>query len=146
MGSYFKQARFAIFWLVVFMIIRLILGARGVPYERGTIVSMVMLSWLAALFYGAFCRRFKDYKWYQAALQGGTIAFSAQVLIFAATVISFLVGVDTYFNHPIALNVPEAVELTQALGIRVVGLLVNTVAASIIGAIGWATGVLLPKS
>ncbi|HSF19667.1 MAG TPA: hypothetical protein VLK65_29370 [Vicinamibacteria bacterium] len=147
MAEYFRFVRFAIIWLVVFLMGRLILGAFDVAYAQGThVFSMVTFSWFGALFFGAFSRRARSYKWYQGMLVGGTIAFSAQVLIFLATVVSYLVGADTYFNHPTALNVFEPVPLVQAVGIRAFGLVVNTIIASIIGLIGWSMGNLIPES
>jgi hypothetical protein len=126
MGIYFRYAKFAIVWMVVLFLGRIILGARGVPYEQGThIFSMVTFSYIAALFYGAFSRRLWGLKAPQAMLTGAAIALSGQVLIFLATVFSYVAGVDTYFNHPTALNVPEAIPLTQALGARGLGLVIN---------------------
>ena len=47
MSEYIRFARLAILLLVLFLIGRLVVGAMGVPYERGTgIFSMVTLSWI----------------------------------------------------------------------------------------------------
>jgi hypothetical protein len=141
MGIYFKRARFVIVWLVVFLVARLILGVMKVPYAQGTwFFSMVTFSWFASLFYGAFSRQMWGYKWNRAMLQGGTIAICAQVLIFLATVGSYLVGAHTYFNDPGALGTTEAIPLGAAVLTRLGGLVVNTIAASVVGLIGWAMG------
>jgi hypothetical protein len=147
MADYFRFARLPILLLILFMIARLILGATGVPYETGTwFFSMVVLSYMAAFFYGAFARRLRGYKWHQAMLLGATIAFSAQILILLATLVSGLVGAETYFNHPTALNVEEAVGMGQALVTRLFGLVINCIVASICGLLGWVGGKLIPEA
>ena len=146
MSEYIRFARLPILLLIIFMIARLILGATGVPYESGTIVSMVFVSWMSAFFFGAFARRLRGYDWKQAMMLGLTIVLAAQVLIFAATLVSYLVGADTYFNHPTALNQTEAVSLGQALPARLGGLVANSIIGSIWGLLGWTAGKLLPKA
>jgi hypothetical protein len=147
MSDYIRFSRLPILLLVLFMGGRFVLGGRGIPYERGTwIFSMVVLSWLSAFYFAGFSRRMRGYKWYQGMLVGATIALSAQILIFLATLISYIFGAETYFNHPTALNVDEAVGMGQAMGIRVFGLIVNTIMASICGLLGWVGGKLIPES
>lgn len=146
MSNYLRFSRLPILLLFIFLIARLILGATGVPYEQGTwFFSMVTLSYFAAFFFGAFSRRLRAYKWYQGMLLGVTIALSAQILILLATLVSYLLGADTYFNHPTALNVEAAVGLGQALAIRLFGLVVNCIVAAICGLLGWAAGNLIPE-
>ncbi|MEE9263712.1 MAG: hypothetical protein V3V11_04580, partial [Vicinamibacteria bacterium] len=77
---------------------------------------------------------------------GLTIALAAQLLIFTATLVSYLVGAETYFNHPTALNQTEAVSLGQALPARLGGLVANSIIGSIWGLLGWTAGKLLPKA
>jgi hypothetical protein len=146
MGRYFRNARFAIVFLVVLMIGRFILGARGVPFEKGTwFFSMVVFSLFASIFYGGFSRRLWNFKLLQGVLSGTAIGLSAQILIFVATVASYLVGADTYFNNATALNQTAAVSLMQAIGIRLGGLVANTILNSIAALIGWAVGALIPE-
>lgn len=147
MSEYIRFARLAILLLVLILIGRLILGATGVPYEAGTgIFSLVTFSYIASFLFAAFSRPLRGYGLKQAVLLGATIVLSAQILIFAATILSYLLGVDTYFNHPTALNVAEPIGLVQALGVRVFGLVVNTVVGSILASLGWLGGKLLPKA
>jgi hypothetical protein len=146
-SDYLNFSRLPILLLVIFMIARFILGASGVPYEQGTwLFSMVTLTFFAAFFYGAFSRRLRGYKWYQGMLLGVTIAIVAQILILLATLASYLVGAETYFNHPTALNVEEAVGLGQALVSRVFGLIANSISAGICGCLGWLGGKLIPET
>jgi hypothetical protein len=72
------------------------------------------------------------------------LAFTAQVVILLSTGASYVLGLSTYFNHPTALNQIEPVGLGQALGIRLGGLVVNTILNGIGGALGWTLGGLLP--
>ena len=147
MSEYIRFARLPILLLIIFMVARLILGASGVPYEEGTwFFSMVLLSYMSAFFFGAFARRLRGYNWKQALMLGLTIALAAQVIIFAATLVSYLVGAETYFNHPTALNQTEAISLGQALPLRLITLVVNCVTGAIWGLLGWTAGKLLPKA
>ena len=75
---------------------------------------------------------------------GSAIALSGQILIFLATIVSYLLGAETYFNHPTALQVEGAIPLGQAVGIRAFGLAANTVTNSIVALIGWSMGNLMP--
>lgn len=147
MSEYIRFARLAILLLVLFLIGRLVVGAMGVPYERGTgIFSMVTLSWILSFVFAAFSRPLRGYSWKRAVMLGATIVLSAQILIFLTTVASYLVGAETYFNHPTALNVPEPISLVAALPIRLGGLVANTIIGSIWALLGWLGGKLLPKA
>ena len=146
MSEYIRFARLPILLMVIFVIARLILGARGVPYEKGTwFFSLVLLTTFSALYFGAFARRLRGYNWKQALLLGGTIALCAQVLIFVATLLSYAVGAETYFNHPTALNIIGPATVGQAVGSRAFGLAVNVILGCIWGLIGWSAGKLLPE-
>jgi hypothetical protein len=71
-------------------------------------------------------------------------------VIFAATLLSYALGLHTYFNYPTALFGPQApltdVPLGQAVLSRVGGLIVNPILTGIAGALGWAAGGLLPEN
>jgi hypothetical protein len=145
MGSYFHRVRFVIVFLVLFVIARLVLGARGVPYAEGThVFSMVTFSIFASLFYGGFSRTLWGLRPHQAMLLGIAIGLSGQILILLATVGSYLAGVETYFNHPSALNVESAIPLGQAVTRRLAGILVNPILNAIAALIGWSLGKLVP--
>ncbi len=147
MPEYIRFARLAILLLILLCIGRLALGAAGVPYATGTgIFSLVTFSYMAAFFFGAFSRPLRGYGWKQAVMLGATIVVCAQILILFATMVSYLVGAETYFNHPTALNVSEPISLVQALPIRLGGLVINTIVGSILASLGWWGGKLLPKA
>ena len=99
----------------------------------------------AAFSHAAFARAFLGYRMWEAARLAMTLGLVSQVAIFLATAFSYVVGIQSYFNHPIALNQPAPVGLGQALVIRAGGLVVNTLACGITGAMGWGLGALLPK-
>ncbi len=150
MGSYFRRVRFAILFLLLFAIGRLVLGATNVPYATGTnIFSIVTFSFFASLFFGAFSRSTWGYRFGQAMMLGVAIGLSGQVLIFLATLGSYLAGAETYFNNPIALVGPGATEvaipLGQAMVARLIGLVVNPILNSIAALIGWSLGKLVPE-
>lgn len=147
MSEYIRFARLAIVLLLLFLVGRLMVGAMGVPYERGTgIFSLVTLSWILSFVFAAFSRPLRGYGWKQAAMLGATIVFCAQLLIFATTAVSYLVGVETYFNHPSALNSEGPVSFGWALLTRVGGLVANTIFGSIWASFGYLGGKLLPKA
>ena len=86
MGSYFQRVRFAILFLVLFAIGRLVLGATGVAYAQGTnIFSIVTFSFFASLLFGAFSRPLWGFRLPQAMMLGLAIGLSGQILIFLAT-------------------------------------------------------------
>jgi hypothetical protein len=121
-----------------------------VPYEKGThIFSIVTLTLFAAIFYGAFCRRWRRYRLAQAALLGVTFGVISQIVIILSTVASYSFGIDTYFNHPMALKGQPAggaaISFVEALGLRAGGLVANIILNAIAGALGWVMGALLPE-
>jgi hypothetical protein len=136
-----------------FVILAIVAGGRwvmsleGVPYAKGTDkLSIVIITLLSSIFYGAFCRRWRGLKLLQAVVLGATLGLSAQIVIFISTLLSYLLGLETYFNNPIALNATVALPLASALAARAGGLVVNTILNGIAGALGWALGALLPES
>ena len=145
MGSYFRRVQFVIVFIVLFAIGRFVLGATSVPYEKGThVFSIVTFSYFASLLFGAFSRPLWGFRLTQAMMLGVAIGLSGQVLIFLATLGSYLAGAETYFNHPTALNVEEAIPLGQAMVARLITLVINTIINSIAALIGWSLGKLIP--
>ena len=152
MSEYLRVGRLYFVMLGIVTIGRWLLGVSGVPYVQGHhVFSLVILTAFAALFYGAFGRRWLGWRPAQAAIMGGVIGVSAQLVIASAMLLSFALGMETYFNHSIAINVrnlgEEAVAITFAQGARAraAGLVFNTLAATLFAVIGWAMGALLPE-
>ncbi len=146
--------------LAIFTIGRWAMGFGEVEYVKGHhIFSLMILTIFSSLYYGAFTRRHLGYRVTQAMAVAAIIAFSAQLVILVSTLLSFATG-ETYFTHPVAVNVItwdqyllamkqgaalDPVSLGDALPPRLLGLVANTISGSIVGALGWAMGALLPK-
>jgi hypothetical protein len=147
MSENLKLARPFMVVVVIFAVGRWLMGpAFHVPYERGHhVLSLVTMTWMAAAFYGAFTRRWRGFTVGRAALMGATLGLIAQVAIVIATALTYTLGIDTYFNHPTALNVTAPIAMGEAMGRRLGGLVVNTLISGILGALGWFLGGLLPE-
>jgi hypothetical protein len=145
-----ENLRLARLYFVILAIVaggRWVMSLQGVPYAKGTDkLSIVVVTLLSSLFYGAFCRRWRGLKLLAAVTLGATLGLAAQIVIFISTLLSYLMGLETYFNTPVALNAVAAVPMGAALAARAGGLVVNTILNGIAGALGWAMGALLPES
>jgi hypothetical protein len=147
MAENLKLARLYLLLLAIFTVGKSLQGAFGVPYEKGHYVfSIVIMTLHAATFYGAFCRRWRRFRLWQAAGLGLTLGLISQMVIFAATIVSYAIGLHTYFNYPTALNAAAEVPFGQAILTRIGGLVVNPILAGIAGALGWAMGGVLPEN
>lgn len=142
-----RLARLFFLLLAIFAVGRWTLSLKQVPYDRGSpVFSLVTLTILSCLYYSAFARRWKGYRVLQAVMLSITLSFAAQLVILLSTLMSYAAGLDTYFNHSIALNVEARADMAQAMTARAFGLVFNTlVNGSIAGALGWAMGGLLPE-
>lgn len=149
MAEYLRVTRLYLLLLAVFTVGRWLQGVVGTtptPYEKGhQVFSIVILTILSSVYYGAFCRRWRGYRLAQAAVLGLLLGLASQVVILAATVLSYALGIETYFRHPRALNLDAPVGLGEAVVIRLGGLVANSVFTGIAGALGWAMGGLLPE-
>ena len=147
MHEYLRVTRPYMVLLAVFTVGRLVLGFRGVPYERGHFVfSIVILSLLSCLFYGGFCRKWRGYTVAQALAVGATIGLMSQLVILVATFLSYALHVDTYFVNPRALNAPGPLSFGAAMAGRVGGLVINTATHAVAAALGWVMGATLPDA
>lgn len=140
-----KLLRLYLVLLVLFAAGRFLQGARGVSYADGHhVFSIVTLTLMSAFFFGAFCRRWRDYRLLQSLWLSACMGACSQIVVLLATLASYGLGVDTYFTNPRALNAPGPLTLVQALPVRLGGLIVNPILSSFAGALGWALGALLP--
>jgi hypothetical protein len=150
MAENLKLARLYLLLLALFTVGRWLFGTFQVPYEKGThFFSLVTLTAYSAVFYGAFCRRWRGFRLWRAAGLAMTLGVISQLVIFAATLVSYALGLHTYFNHPTALLGPQAavteVPFGQAVLSRFGGLIVNAILTGILGCLGWVMGALLPE-
>jgi hypothetical protein len=148
MAKNLRLARVYFVLLALATTTRFVLGnVAGMPFEKFTDkVSIVIITLVSAVLYAAFARAFLGYKILDAAVLAMTLGLSSQVVIVLATVVSYALGIQSAFNHPTVLGQPGAssVAFFPALGVRLGGLVVNTLFTGIVGAIGWAIGGLLP--
>jgi hypothetical protein len=117
-----------------------------VPFEKATDkLSIVIMTLFASLFYAAFCRRWRGFGLVQAVALAALLGLTSQIVIFLSTLVSYALGIQSYFNHPMALNSETPLSLAQALGRRAGGLVAGPVTNAVMGAIGWVMGALLPE-
>jgi len=119
----------------------------AVPYATGTsVLSIVTLTLFASLLSAVFLRPWLGWRLPQAAGFAMYMAFVSQLVILLSTAASYLLGIDSYFSNPMALNrQTDLVSFGAAMGFRAMGLVVNTILNGIAGALGWALGGLLPN-
>ena len=145
--EYLRLARPFLVLLALFAIGRWTMGLMGVDYTKGHhVFSLVTLTQLGAAFYAAFARRWLGYPIMRSVGLGMTLGLCAQIVIFTLTLFSYLLGMNTYFNHPTALNAEGPVAFGPAMGGRLGGLIANTLFAGIAAALGWFFGGALPDS
>jgi hypothetical protein len=147
MSEKFVLIRLPVVLLLIFFAGKLIVGAAGGSYETGTqVFAMVPLTVHLCLIWGALSRAFQGYGVGGAAVLGILIALVAQILIFGGTMGSFLLGVETHFNHPMAIvREDRLVSFGEAFSARAVGIVVNMIIGAIAASIGWALGKLIPR-
>src|SRR5258708_10726086 len=105
-----ENLRLARLYLVILAIVtsaRWGMSLFAVPYERGTDkVSIVIVTLFSSLFYAAFCRRWRGYRILPAVGLAMTFGVISQLVVLLSTVVSYLLGIHPYFDHPTPLNHP----------------------------------------
>lgn len=146
-----RFVRLPLVLIVIWTVLRFLLGpVFGVPYApRGNAAfSIVGLTIICALIYGAMSKRVGNFSWVGTILIGLVLGLFSQILIFTATLVSYLANLDTYFRHWDALNVPEGtvVPMAQAMTARAGGILVGPIMVIVMALIGRAVfGALAPR-
>jgi hypothetical protein len=137
-----RFVRLPLVLLVVWTIARFAVSLTGIPYSpRGNAMfSIVGLTVICSLIYGAMSNRVGNFSWLGTVLIGLVIGLFSQILIFLATLISYAANLDTYFRHWDALNIPEGttIPMGTALATRAGGLLAGPIMAIIVTLIGRA--------
>jgi hypothetical protein len=149
LGSAIRFVRLPWLLILIWAVARFSLGIAGVPYApRGNAMfSIVGLTFISCLYFGALSRTVGGFDWRGTVLVGIAIGLFGQVLIFLATLVSYAGGLNTYFVHWDALNIPEGTTLpmAKALATRTGGLLVGgLIVPPIIALIGRALSRLAP--
>jgi hypothetical protein len=145
-----RFVRLPLLLLLVFAAARFTLGAKGVPYApRGNAMfSIVGLTFVSSFYFGALSKRVGGFGWGGTALTGYALGLFAQILIFAATWLSYAAGIeDSYFRHWDALNVPEGtvVSMAAAMQTRAGALAVGPVIAIVPALLGRLASALAPE-
>src|SRR5215510_5338751 len=142
--------RLPIVLFVIFFVGRLAIGAAsGVSKETydnaNRLFSMVVLQVHVALLWAAVGRRYRGYGIGGSVTAVVLAVLASQILIWLGTAVSYLAGVNTFFNFPEALNVSQPIGFGAAMIARTITLVANCVVAAILGSLGWALGALIPK-
>jgi hypothetical protein len=144
-----KFVRLPLVIVAIYAIARFLVGVGGVPYApRGNAMfSVLAVTIISSFLFGGLSGKVGKFGWGGAALTGALIGLWAQLFVFGLTVLSFAMGVDSYYTHWDSLNVPEgtAAPMGQAVGLRAVGLVVNVIIATVVALIGRACGALAPS-
>src|SRR3954453_15010001 len=101
-GRVLRFVRLPLLLLLIFAVARFVLGMKGVSYApRGNAMfSIVGLTFISAVYFGALSRKVGGLGWGGTALSGYSIGLFAQLLIFVATWLSYAMNVEgSYFRH-----------------------------------------------
>jgi hypothetical protein len=146
-----RFVRLPLVLIVIWAVMRFLLGpVFGTPYApRGNAMfSIASVTVISAFIYGAMSKRVGNFGWLGTLLVGVVLGLFAQILIFTATLISYLANVNTYFVHWDALNIPEGTTMPMATAMtgRAIGLVVGPILATVMALIGRAVfGALAPR-
>ncbi len=144
-----RFVRLPLLLVTIYAVLRFLLGpVFHVPYApRGNAMFSVLgLAIISSFYFGALSRRIGGFGWLGTLLVGFIIGEYAQVLIFLATLVSYVANLTTYYIHWDSLNVPEGtvVPMAQALTSRAFGLLLGSLLPIIAALIGRALSALAP--
>lgn len=146
MSENLKLMRFYFWMLAVFTIGRWGLSLGHVEYAKAhQVFSLVILSIVASAHHAAFARAFAGYSLGRAAGLGAMIGIATQIVILVSTALSYIFGLETFFNSPAALNVQAPMAFGAAMLTRAGGLVANTILNTVAALIGYAMGGALPK-
>lgn len=133
--------------LVIFTCFRFYLGVAGVPYApRGNAMfSIVGLTFISCIYFGGLSGKVGGFDWKGVILIGLCLGIFSQILIFSATLLTYLLHLNTYFNHWDALNVKEGtvVPMAEAITRRLGAFLVAPVLSILMAFIGRGLGIFL---
>ena len=136
--------------LFLYALGRFWIGIRGVPYApRGNaIFSVVGLTLVSSLYFGALSKRVGGFGWLGTVLVGLFIGLWAQILVVTFTLVSFLGHFDaSYYLNPDSLPVPAGGTLDMSVIAmqRGGGLVVNCILAIVAASIGRLLAALAPQ-
>jgi hypothetical protein len=142
-----KLIRFYLVLLAIFTLGRWGLSLGGAEYSAThQVFSIVILTNISSAYYAFLTRGFVGGGLKRALTLGALLGAISQVVILVSTAASYILGMETFFNAPRALNVAEAIPFGQAMGARAVGLVVNVVTNVLTAALGYAIAAVGPKA
>lgn len=138
-----RFVRLPLVLILIWAVLRFLMGpVFNQPYApRGNAAfSVVAVTLISCLIYGAMSGRVGGFGWLGAFLVGVVLGLFAQALIFTATLVSIAGGIDTYFIHYDALNIEPGtpVVMGSAMTARAFGLVIGTLFAGVFALIGRA--------
>lgn len=138
MGDNLRLTRFYLALLLIFTVGRWGLSFGGADYEAThQVFSLVILTNISTAYYGYIVRSFAGGGIKRALAIGALLGIISQVVIFASTAISYMGGMETFWNYPRALNATEPVAFGDAMVGRTITLVANTVTNVITAALGY---------
>ena len=138
-----RYVRLPLVLILIWAVLRFLMGpVFGAPYApRGNAVFSVFgLTVISSLYFGAMSNRVGRFPWVGTLLVGVLLGLWAQILIFTATLLSYVAGLEatSYYTHWDALNVPEGtiVPMGQAMISRAVGLAAGPILPAVAALLG----------
>jgi hypothetical protein len=142
-----RLIRFYLVLLAVFTVGRWGLGFGGADYDAThQIFSIVILTNISSAYYAFITRGFVGGGLKRALVLGALLGAVSQAVILVSTAVSYMAGMETFFNAPRALNVEEAIPFGQAMGARAITFVANVVTNVITAALGYAIAGVGPKA
>lgn len=131
--------------LLIAFVGRLIMGAMGVSYGvANRVFSMVILQMHLALLWGAFAKKYRGYGMGSTFMIGVLIGLVSQILVMGATIASYGLHTQTFFNYPEALESPVPVAFADAMVTRLRGMFFNTLFSGVAAVLGSLLSFLIP--
>ena len=147
MSENLKLIRFYLVLLAVFTIGRWGLSLGGADYNAThQVFSIVILTVISSAYYAYITRNFAGGGLKRALTLGALLGVISQVVILVSTALSYIMGMETFFNAARALNVEAAIPFGEAMGARAIGLVANVVLNVISAALGYAFAAVGPKN
>ena len=138
MGENLRLIRFYLALLALFTVGRWGLSMGGAEYDAThQVFSIVILTNISAAYYAFLVRGFAGGGLKRALVIGALLGAISQVVIFGSTAISYMAGMETFFNNPRALNVEEAIPFGEAMGGRAITFVANVVTNTIAALLGY---------
>ncbi len=142
MSENLRLLRFYFWMLALFTVGRWGLSLGGADYTKTReVFSLVILALIASAHHAAFARAYAGYNLKRAAGLGAMIGLVTQLVVFVSTALSYMLGLETFFNSPLAIaRSSEPIAFGSAMAQRTVGLIINTILNTIAATIGYAMG------